>query len=204
MAGLASAAAKLGGLKRAALPPFLALTDPLRQPDPVALANALPPGSGLIYRHFGAANRARLAELAARTARRRGVVFLVSHDEGLARRCGADGIHWPERDLPLAARARAHGDIRLFTASAHSPMALKRAARAGIDAALVSTVFPSASPSAGRPMGALALAAWARQTELAVHALGGINARTIGRLEGLGISGVAVVGAIRNAAPTQT
>ncbi|WP_291843717.1 thiamine phosphate synthase [Maricaulis sp.] len=201
---LASMAARVRGRAWTSLPPLLALTDPDRQPDPVALAELLPPGSGLVFRHFGAPDRADQAMQARETTSRRGVCFLVSADPELARRCGADGIHWPEHDLPSAARARARGDTRLFTASAHSPRALRCAASAGIDAALVSTVFPSASPSSGRAMGPFAVAAWARQSQVPVYALGGINPHTISRLNGLGISGVAVVGAIRSAGPTRT
>jgi len=180
------------------------MTDPLRQADPVALAQTLPPGSGLIYRHFGDPHRERLANLARAVTDRRGLMFLIAADPDLARICGADGVHWPERDLHLAARARARGDHRPFTAAAHSPMALRRANAAGVDAALVSTVFPSASPSAGRPIGPISLSRWIAETDLPVYALGGVNARTIKRLVGLGVSGVAVIGAIKSAGQTRT
>lgn len=201
---MASAAARLTGSRPDFLPRLLALTDPQRQPDPVALVARLGPGSGVIYRHFGAADRLKTARDAVALANRKGVTLLVSSDPELARRSGAHGVHWPERQIPQAGRMRARGCALIFTASAHSVTALARARLAGVDAALVSTIFPSASASAGRPMGPFALAAWARQSALPLYALGGVDAGTIRRLEGLKISGAAVVGAIRNAGPTQT
>ena len=36
------------------LPPLFFVTDPVRTPDPVAIAGRLPKGAGIIYRTFGA------------------------------------------------------------------------------------------------------------------------------------------------------
>ena len=187
-----------------ALPPLLVLSDPARTPDLPALAAALPPGSGFIYRHFGAADRFGTARILSAIAQANGLVFLVSADPDLAAKCGADGIHWPERDLPMAARLRARGDARLFTAAAHSVRALQHARMAGVDAALVSPVFASDSPSATRPKGKWLACSLARNAGMPVYALGGINARTAPRLAGLGFAGIACVGAIRSAARTRT
>ncbi|MDF1767697.1 thiamine phosphate synthase [Maricaulis sp.] len=201
---MASAAARVRGENRVMTPALLALTDPQRQPDPLALARNLPAGSALIYRHFGAPDRVALARETVRLARARGVRVLVSGDAVLARDCDADGVHWPERMLARAHHERACGNTGLFTGSAHSPLALSRAQASGLDAVLISTVFSSASSSAGHPMGPLSLAAWAKRSRIPVYALGGVNLRTVRRLAGFGISGVAVVGAIRSAGPTQT
>ncbi|MCC5995226.1 MAG: hypothetical protein JJU18_02500, partial [Oceanicaulis sp.] len=51
-ARLARLAVRLDG-PRGGLPALFAFTDPVRTPDPVALALALPPGSGLVLRTFG-------------------------------------------------------------------------------------------------------------------------------------------------------
>lgn len=201
---LARTALSVRGDRACALPPLLVLTDPLRQPDPVALAGALPPGSGLIYRHFGHADRLAIATATVAMGLERGVVVLVSSDLELAIKSEAAGVHWPERMISQAARARARGCGMLFSGSAHGPTALCRANRADLDAVLVSTVFPSVSPSAGRAMGPMALAAWSRRTSLPVYALGGVRHTNAGRLNELGMSGIAVVGAIRSAGPTRT
>lgn len=189
---------------RTPLPPLLALSDPARTPDLAGLVESLPPGSGLIYRHFGAADRVDVARALSGACQARGIMLLVSADPDLDRLDAVDGIHWPETWLHHAAAARARGDRRLFTAAAHSPRAVWRARQAGVDAVLFSPVFPSRSPSAGRPAGIFPAAALAQTAGLPVYALGGVNTRTAKRLEGLGFSGIACVGAIRSAGPTRT
>lgn len=68
------------------------------------------------------------------------------------------------------------------TASAHSRRALLNAARHGVDAAILSTVFASRSPSAGVAMGALKFRLLARQAPLPVYALGGVGAANAARV----------------------
>ena len=58
---------------------------------------------------------------------------------------------------------------------------------------VVSAIFPSASTSAGTPLGPLRLAQIVRRAACPVYALGGINAATAGRrlaTGGVGIAGV--------------
>jgi thiamine monophosphate synthase len=190
-ARLASLAARLDG-PRGALPAVFCLTDPQRTPDLIALARTLPPQAGLIVRTFGLETiRDQTAELV-RIRHGEGGVCLISADPDLALDTGADGVHWPERWLTGANVRRSSG---LVSTSAHSPAALRRAGGLA-DLAFVSTAFASASPSAGRPMGPFRLAAYAQHSPIPVYALGGINARTIKRLENLGISGAGAVGAL--------
>ncbi|WP_417495042.1 thiamine phosphate synthase [Maricaulis sp.] len=194
--GLARLAQRVRGSLRTDLPALFALTDPVRTPDPLDFASRLAPGSGLVFRHFGAPERfhtgAALAELAAA----RGLHLFVSSDCELADLIGAHGIHWPERDLGKAWARRLRGDRRPFTASVHSPAASTRAARAGIDGVFHSTVFASQSATASRPHGIHAAAALARNVDLAVYPLGGVNADTGRRLIGLGFAGFCCVGAL--------
>lgn len=178
------------------LPPLLFLTDPQRTPDPEAAAERLPPGAGIVYRAFGAADAIERGRRLSAIAARRGLVLLAGADEALAQACGAGGLHLPERaiaDLP-AIRAR-HPDW-LITCAAHSAEALEAAARAGADAALLSAVFPSASPSAGRPLGVERFTAMVRAAGLPVYALGGVNMQTAPGLLGSGAVGIAVVSAL--------
>ncbi len=194
--GLARQAARLDGADPSPLPRLLALTDPVRTPDLRAHAAALPPGSGLVYRHFGADDRYETGEALARIAQDRGLVFLVSADAGLARSLGADGQHFPEARMIEAMRARRRGDPGLFTAACHSRKALARAAQMGVDAVLLSPILPSQSPSAVRPLGLMRASSLIAQTSLPVYALGGINAETACRLKGFGFSGVAAIGGL--------
>jgi thiamine-phosphate pyrophosphorylase len=172
-------------------------TDPRRTPDLEALARALPAGAALVYRSFGAADAQPVARRLKAVLRETGARLLVGADARLAAAAGADGVHLPER---LAFRAGALKRARpgwIVTAAAHSPGAVRRARRAGADAAVVSTVFPSRSPSAGAPIGPLRLAALVRAGGLAVYALGGVNDETAARLRATGVAGLAAVDGFR-------
>lgn len=154
----------------------------------------LPRGSAVVYRAFGAANAEAEAAALLRLARQRGLKLLVGADAALAAAIGADGVHLPERLAADARRLRRSGWI--ITAAAHSPAAARRALAAGADAAVVSAVFPSSSPTAGRPIGPLRLALIARQTGGRVYGLGGINNKTARRLLPAGLVGLAAVEAL--------
>jgi len=171
------------------LPPALFLTDPKRTPDPVAVAEALPAGMGVIYRHFGATDRETTAHVLAETCAKRGLQLLIAADPELALTTGADGVHWPE--ALLASATKWHGKFALQTASAHSPAAIRAAYRAGLDAALVSSVFASNSPSASAPIGLSRFRSWIGATPLPVYALGGVNADNAGSVAA--IAGLAAI-----------
>jgi thiamine-phosphate pyrophosphorylase len=160
------------------LPPAFFLTDPKRTRHPVAIAERLPPGWGVIYRHFGAKDRFKVGAQLARVCRRRRLILLVSADPELARAIHADGIHWPEARLR---RLRAKHPGWIETASAHSRAALVRTDLACVDAALLSSVFPSKSPSAPPAIGPRRFASRAASARLPVYALGGISPANSGR-----------------------
>lgn len=177
---------------RKALPSLLVFTDPARTPDPVGLARRMPRGAGLVYRAFGAADAEAVARRLKAVARVRGLILLIGADARLAARVRADGVHLPER---LAHRARA---LRrpgwLITAAAHSA----RAARAaGVDAVVISAVFPSGSASAGAPIGPVRLALLVRAAGRPAYALGGVTNETARRLLPTGVVGIAAVEAFR-------
>lgn len=181
-------AQKLG---RGNAPRLFCFTDPVRTPDPVALARRLPRGAALVYRHFGAADRVATARALAKIARRRRLILLIGADPRLARAVGAAGVHLPERMagaiLPLKARYPAW----IVTVAAHDRAALTRAR--GADAAILSPVFPSRSASAGAALGPLKAQRLARGAPAPVIALGGVNARTAPRLIGRSFAGLAAV-----------
>lgn len=150
------------------------LTDPQRTPDPARIACQLPEGWGIIHRHFGAADAAATAAQLATIARQRHLRLLIAADPALALQVGADGVHWPHA---LLAQSRQWKDrMGLMTASAHSPAELRAIAGFPIDAALVSAIFPSASPSAGKPIGALNFRRLSQTAPCPIYALGGVNA----------------------------
>ena len=182
------------------MPALLLMTDEARLADPLPAARALPAGSGIILRHYGEPGRAALARQLAGVARRRGLVLLVGEDPGLARRVGAHGVHLPERAIRRAAAVRWQRDW-LITAAAHSPAALRVAAAAGADAALLSPVFATASHPAMRALGPQRFAALAKASPLPVYALGGIDDARARLLQGSGAIGIAGIGGLIPQAP---
>ena len=174
------------------LPRAFFLTDPDRTKNLLGVIASLPRGFGVIYRHFGAAHRYAAGAALARACRQRGVVLLVSADPVLAARIGAHGVHWPETRLT---GVRSRNPRFIETAAAHSRAAIARAHRLGVDAAIVSTVFPSRSLSAGKALGPIRFRMIARGADLPVYALGGINAGNAARAMS-GAAGWAAIDAV--------
>ena len=195
MGTLAEAATRLKRSAGSALPALALMTDEARLADPLPAASALPPGSAVILRHYGAPERASLARSLAAVARRRGLVLLVGEDPALARRVGAHGVHLPERAIGRAGAVRWHGDW-LITAAAHSPAALQAIASAGVDAALLSPVFATASHPHVRALGPHRFAALVRHAPIPVYALGGIDRARARLLQGSGAVGIAGIGGL--------
>lgn len=175
-----------------AIPALYFFTDPERTPDPVAAIEGLPAGTAVVYRHFGAPDRARTARRLAGVCKSRRLTLLIAADPELAHRVGAAGVHWPERLLP---RARVAGP-RLVTVAAHSAEAVTRAAAFGADACVLSPVFETRSARSGAPLGLFRASQIARAAPLPVIALGGVTARTARRMAGRGFAGLAAVAAL--------
>lgn len=175
---------------------MLLFTDPTRTPDPVAAAARLPRGCGVVFRPFGAADALGQGRALAKVCKRRGLVLLVGADPSLAARLNADGIHLPERLSDRAGAIRALRARFLVTAAAHDLPAALKARRAGVQVLVISPVFASRSPSAGRPIGPRALARFARSAGGLVYALGGVNVRTARALSLTGAAGLAAVEAL--------
>lgn len=157
------------------------------------MAERLPAGAGIIYRAFGAADALQTARRLREIAQARGLTLLIGRDAELAQACGADGLHLPEIDGWRGPGLRAAHPGWILTGAAHSESAVAACAAAGLDAALLSPVFPSASPSAGQALGLARFGAIARAAALPVYALGGVNAETAPGLIGSGAAGIAAV-----------
>ena len=153
----------------------------------------LPRGSAVVYRAFGGPEAVGRGLALARQARLRGVAFFVGADVRLAVRLRADGVHLPQRSTGRTGTIAALRHRFLVTGAAHGLPAALRARRGGLDAIVVSPVFASASPSAGRSLGLLRFASLVRQAGLPAYALGGVNDRTIRRLKGSGAAGMAAI-----------
>ncbi len=174
-------------------PAAFAFTDPDRVSDPVSLALRLPRDVALVFRPFGASDRLVIGRRLRRATARRGMRLFVGADPELAVRLNADGLHLPER---LIERKGQISEIKrrfAISAAVHSVPAIRRARCSGVEAMVISAVFPSESPSAGRPLGPRQFAAMARLANRPCYALGGINAH---RIRSLGMSRAAGFSAI--------
>jgi thiamine-phosphate pyrophosphorylase len=178
-----------GRLRQKPLPRQWLFTDPVRTPDPVAIAKRLPRGTGVVYRHFGAADRLAVGRALGTVARRRGLLFLVGADPALARTLRADGVHWPER---LMHKARRRG---IDTAAVHGQAALRRAARLPLRAVFLSPIARSDSPSAGAALGLERAGRWAKGSVHPVVALGGVGPRDARAMRRAGFAGWAGIAA---------
>jgi thiamine-phosphate pyrophosphorylase len=175
------------------LPRLLFFTDPVRTPQPEAVAERLPTGEGIVYRPFGASDAVARGLRLAAIARRRGLVLLAGADPALAETIGADGLHLPQRLVETGPTLRAAHPAWRLTAAAHDATAVHAAERCGAEAVVVSPVFPSNSPSATNPLGVAAAGDIAKESVLPVYALGGVNATTAGTLISAGVYGLAAI-----------
>ncbi len=147
----------------------------------------------MVYRAFGNPDAKKLGHPLRQLARKRGVMFLVGADVRLAIALAADGIHWPQALATRRGLNRVLGRRFRLTAAAHDLPAILRASKAGVEAVVVSPVFTSRSPSAGRALGVLRFSILIRRTRLPAYALGGVNAHTARYLALSGASGLAAV-----------
>lgn len=146
-----------------------------------------------MFRAFGRLNAWDVGQRLAQVCRERALVLLVGADEALAQRLSAHGVHLPERDVSRGPGLRARRPDWLVTGAAHSAGALEDAADAGLDAAILSPVFPSRSPSTGTALGLETLGRLVTGARLPVYALGGVNAANAPTLAGSGACGLAAI-----------
>jgi thiamine-phosphate pyrophosphorylase len=194
--GLARAVAEVS--RDPGRPALLFFTDPLRTPQPWLTAAALPSGSGVVYRAFGAADARETAGRLRAVTAERGIRLLIGLDIDLAEAIGADGVHLPERALDRAATLTRQHPHWLVTGAVHSAAAL--AGARALSAAVLSPVFAAGGTSGSRPaLGPTAFAAAVRAAPVPVYALGGITAANAHSLTGSGACGLAGVAAIQTA-----
>lgn len=180
------------------LSPLLLMTDPAVHDDVCALATRAPQGCAIIYRHFGAENRKDVAQRLRQITFARNQQFLIGDDPTLAIHVGADGVHFrrdPAVDAPTLWRRRCP-DWLISMAGIKADDDMDgyvdySGELSVLDGLLISSVFHSDSPSAGRPLGITRLLSIAAVLGAPIYALGGVNDRTAPDLEGCGLAGIA-------------
>ncbi len=126
-------------------------------------------------------------------------LLIVNERLDVAQACGADGIHLPERGLPIRIVRELAGDSLLVGRSVHSAEAAARAQRQGADFVQVGTIFATRSKPGLEPAGPEIISAVHKAVSIPVLAIGGIDATNVSQVMGAGADGVAVISAIMDA-----
>jgi 8-oxo-dGTP diphosphatase len=135
---------------------------------------------------------AALAEGAYALCERHGAHLLLNRDLDLVQDLPCHGVHLTTRRLCSLDR-RPLEDGRLVGASCHGSGELERAARLGLDYALLSPVQATASHPEARLLGWDGFAALAEKAALPVYALGGLGPDDLDRAFRRGAQGIAAI-----------
>lgn len=168
-----------------------------------ALARRCPPGELAIQVRAKSLEGAALAELVrsiVSAARPHGALVIVNDRLDVALGAGADGVHLPERGLPIEdARAIAQHAGLLVGCSRHSAEAAAQAVREGADLVQLGPIWATPSKEGmGEPLGADALGEARRSLDDAacLVAVGGVDEA---RAKAARAAGAHAVAAIRAA-----
>lgn len=142
----------------------------------------LPPGSGVVFRHYAtpAAARRALARKVRRVATARRLILVIAGTPVIA----ADGVH---------GKARTKG---LRTWPAHSRREVDAGARAKADALFISPVYPTHSHKGAPALGPARALKIGRGLKMPVIALGGMTAKRWRRIKHQGYHGWAAIDAL--------
>ena len=166
------------------LPELWMMTDERQGKQLWVALDRLPRGAGVVFRHYSLerAQRKALFERVSRIARKRGLLLLVAGASMGERSWQVDGVHG--RQGP-----------GLRSASVHNLSEIRAAERNGADLLFLSPVFATRSHPGAPSLGPLRFAWLARQTQLPVIALGGMDAHRVNRLNKSGMYGWAAIDA---------
>lgn len=181
------------------LPPFVFVTDEKRTPDPKQYLTQLPPGSGVLLRHYSYPKRKELALSLRSLCHRLSLKLIIADDLQMAIDVRADGLHLPEYRLKLPSndilKWRRTNQV-ILTAATHSSHTAVKAGRLKVDAAFLSPIFRSASHPEAKPLGLMRFMRICNTTSFPIYALGGINDQSAKNLPGCGAAGIAAIGAV--------
>lgn len=180
--------------RKSLLSPLVFMTDPKRIKDLPAQIACLPKGCAVIYRHFGDPQRTTIAGLLRQYTKSNGQQLLIGGgDIELANNIEADGVHFRRS-------ANLHGPI-IYRKTHRKKIITMAGLKTGhyhnelscLDGLLISSIFPSQSPSSGPPIGTKALAKLCQTLDVPIFALGGITPKTAPQLLGTGVYGLAAI-----------
>ena len=165
------------------LPSLWLMTDEKMGEALLPSVSALPKGSGVVFRHYGAANRRALFIKVQRIARRRRLLLVLAGS-------GKEWIGWKANGVH---NRSAHKSGQLRTAPVHTIPERIAAERAGASLLFVSSVFPTSSHKDARPLGFSGFGRIVRDAKCPVIALGGMTAKRARALRPFRIYGWAAI-----------
>ncbi len=178
-------------IAKPALPRKWLMTDERFGDDLLPAIRRLPACSGVVFRHYHLAPKARrdLFRQVGKICRQRGHMLILAGSERVALRWHADGFHGR------------HGVARstmLRSAPVHDHAELREALRNNANLLFISPLFKTASHAGGKVLGRLAFNALAHQRGTAmVIALGGMTRQRANSLKRQNIHGWAAIDAFR-------
>lgn len=125
------------------------------------------------------------------------IPLIIDNSIEITVRSGADGVHLGQDDCPVADARKQLGQSVIIGATAHNVDEAIKAERDGADYLGVGAAFGSSTKSDAKPI--VSLEEYKKITtavSIPVVAIGGIDESNIMRLNGLGLSGFAVVSAV--------
>jgi len=137
-----------------------------------------------------ATERAAFVSAAAARCRQHGARILVNGDAQLARAVGADGLHLPARQLMALSR---RPPFPLVGASCHETSELERAARLGLDFAVLGPLEPTATHPGAAGIGWEGFARLVAGLPLPVYAIGGLAPGAMPEALSAGAQGIAAI-----------
>jgi 8-oxo-dGTP diphosphatase len=130
------------------------------------------------------------AQTVTERAHQHGAYTIINADIALAHSIGADGVQLTSHQL---ANLSARPDLYWVGASCHNTEELNRAEQLGCDYALLSPVLPTASHPGAPTLGWDEFARLSASRNLAVFALGGLNADDLNHAQQQGAHGIALL-----------
>ena len=181
------------------------LTDTRPGRDTVgAVTAALSAGAPVVQVRAKGCTDRELHDLAKRVValcRQHGATCLVDDRVDVALAVGADGVHLGAFDLPLDAARRVAGPGAVLGGTAREPVLAAQLVAQGATYLGVGPAFATTTKTGlPDPLGAAGISAVARAVEVPVVAIGGVTLAAVPELLAAGAHGVAVVGAVSDAA----
>lgn len=139
------------------------------------------------------------ARLIGSLCKSRGVPFIINDNIDVALKCGADGIHIGQDDMPLTEARRKCGSDMIIGVSVHSVEEALRAEADGADYLGIGAVFPTSTKDDAQLLELDTLRAICSAVGIPTVAIGGICRSNIAQLAGSGVDGIALVSAIFSA-----